>query len=29
MDLSDADVQQHAEADSREVDPLMQVETAT
>jgi hypothetical protein len=29
MDLSDNDVQQHAEADRREVDPPMQVETAT
>jgi hypothetical protein len=29
MDLSDNDVQQHAEPDRREVDPPMQVETAT
>jgi hypothetical protein len=29
MDFSDADVQQYAEADRREVDPPIQVETAT
>jgi hypothetical protein len=29
MDLSDADVQQRAEADRQEVDPLIQVETPT
>ena len=29
MDLSDDDVQQRAEADRREVDPPIQVETAT
>ena len=29
MDLSDHDVQQFAEADRREVDPPIQVETAT
>jgi hypothetical protein len=29
MDLSDDDVQQFAEADRREVDPTVQVETAT
>jgi hypothetical protein len=29
MDLSDADLQQHAEADRRKVDPPIQVETAT
>jgi hypothetical protein len=29
MDLSDADVQQPAEADRREVDPPIEVETAT
>jgi hypothetical protein len=29
MDLSDDDVQQFAEADRREVDPLIHVETAT
>jgi hypothetical protein len=29
MDLSDADVQQIAAADRREVDPPIQVETAT
>jgi hypothetical protein len=29
MDLSDADVQQRAEADRREVDPPIKVETAT
>jgi hypothetical protein len=29
MDLSDVDVQQRAEADRREVDPPIQVETAT
>jgi hypothetical protein len=28
MDLSDDEVQQHAEADRREIDPPMQVETA-
>jgi hypothetical protein len=28
MDLSDDEVQQHAEADRREVDPPIQVETA-
>jgi hypothetical protein len=29
MDLSDAELQQRAEADRREVDPPIQVETAT
>jgi len=29
MDFSDEDVQQHAEADRREVDPAIKVETAT
>jgi hypothetical protein len=29
MDPSDADVQRRAEADGREVDPVIQVETAT
>jgi hypothetical protein len=29
MDLSDDDVQERAEADRREVDPPIQVETAT
>ena len=29
MDLSDDEVQQHAEADRREVDPPVQVESAT
>jgi hypothetical protein len=29
MDLSDADVQQRTEADRREVDPRIQVETVT
>jgi hypothetical protein len=29
MDLSDAEVQQHAEADRREVDPPIEVQTAT
>jgi hypothetical protein len=29
MDFSDAELQQHAEADRREVDPPIQVETAT
>ena len=29
MDLSDADLQQYAEADRREVDPPIQVEKAT
>jgi hypothetical protein len=29
MDLGDADLQQHAAADRREVDPPIQVESAT
>jgi hypothetical protein len=29
MDLSDADVKRHTEADRREVDPPIQVQTAT
>jgi hypothetical protein len=29
MDFSDAELQQHAEADRREVDPPIQVESAT